>query len=39
MTATADPRAWRADTIDAPDAWYVPLSGRTLAALDRNLAD
>jgi hypothetical protein len=39
MTATADPRAWRPDTIDAPDGWYTPLSSRTLAALDRNLAD
>ena len=37
MTATADPRAWLADTIDAPDAWYAPLSDRTLAALDRDL--
>jgi hypothetical protein len=30
----ADPRAWRADTLDAPDAWYYALSERTLAALD-----
>src|SRR5436309_3046070 len=35
----ADPRAWRADTIDAPDSWYYPLSDRALAALDRSLRD
>src|SRR5438874_836542 len=30
----ADPRAWQADTIDAPESWYYPLSGRALTALD-----
>src|SRR5262245_45484615 len=32
-----DPRAWRADTIDAPEAWYYPLSARCLAALDETI--
>jgi len=27
-------RAWRADTIDAPEAWYCPLSEAALAILD-----
>jgi alpha-ketoglutarate-dependent taurine dioxygenase len=30
----ADPRAWRADTIDDPDSWYYPLPDCTLDALD-----
>jgi alpha-ketoglutarate-dependent taurine dioxygenase len=34
---TADPRAWRAETIDAPDAWYLSLSEPALGALDRVL--
>jgi alpha-ketoglutarate-dependent taurine dioxygenase len=34
-TMTADPRAWRADTLDPPAAWYHPLSEVTLAVLDR----
>jgi hypothetical protein len=29
-----DPRAWRADTIDAPASWYYPLSEHALSALD-----
>jgi Taurine catabolism dioxygenase TauD, TfdA family len=29
-----DSRAWRADTIDPPDAWYYVLSERILSALD-----
>ena len=33
----ADPRAWRADTIDAADMWYCPLSGPALTALDQSL--
>jgi alpha-ketoglutarate-dependent taurine dioxygenase len=33
-TTAADPRAWRAATIDAPASWYLPLSDRSLAALD-----
>src|SRR5439155_22573862 len=32
---TSDPRAWRADTLDAPATWYYPLSERALASLDR----
>jgi hypothetical protein len=32
-----DPRAWRADTIDPPEAWYYPLSARCLAALDKTI--
>jgi hypothetical protein len=38
QTAT-DPRAWRADSVDAPESWYYPLSDRGLAALDRVLHD
>src|SRR4051812_3267210 len=34
-SATSDPRAWRADTLDAPTSWYYPLSDRALAVLDR----
>jgi hypothetical protein len=30
-----DPRAWRAETIDAPDSWYYSLSERSLSALDQ----
>src|SRR5438094_158645 len=37
QTAT-DPRPWRADTIDAPDTWYYPLSERALSALDQIIA-
>jgi alpha-ketoglutarate-dependent taurine dioxygenase len=32
---TSDPRAWRADTLDAPASWYYPLSERALAVMDR----
>jgi alpha-ketoglutarate-dependent taurine dioxygenase len=28
------PRAWRADTIDSPEAWYYPLGDDCLAALE-----
>jgi hypothetical protein len=35
----ADPRSWRADTIDAAEAWYYPLSERALAAMDRVIRD
>jgi hypothetical protein len=38
QTAT-DPRAWRTDTVDAPDSWYYPLSERGLAALDSVIRD
>jgi hypothetical protein len=31
----ADPRAWRADTIDPPNSWYYPLSEHALSALDQ----
>jgi alpha-ketoglutarate-dependent taurine dioxygenase len=31
----ADPRAWRADTLDDPAAWYCPLSEPAVAALER----
>jgi alpha-ketoglutarate-dependent taurine dioxygenase len=31
----ADPRAWRADTVDDPASWYQPLSEPTLSALDK----
>jgi alpha-ketoglutarate-dependent taurine dioxygenase len=34
LTLSADPQAWRADTLDEPARWYHPLSGRSLAALD-----
>jgi hypothetical protein len=34
---STDPRAWRADTIDRPERWYHTLSGRSLAAIDREL--
>ena len=30
----ADPRAWRADTLDPPARWYHPLSAACLDALD-----
>jgi hypothetical protein len=33
--ATENPRAWRAETIDAPDTWYYRLSDRALSSLDR----
>jgi alpha-ketoglutarate-dependent taurine dioxygenase len=40
---TADPRNWRADTIDSTDHWYYPLSPECLnwldQALDRPLND
>jgi alpha-ketoglutarate-dependent taurine dioxygenase len=32
---TADPLAWRADTIDAPARWYVPFPEAALPLLDR----
>ena len=35
----ADPRAWRADTVDAPENWYYPISERGLAVLDRIIRD
>ena len=35
----ADPRAWRADTIDPPDSLYYPLSEPALAALETCLRD
>jgi hypothetical protein len=35
----ADPRAWRADTVDEPDSWYYPLSERSQSALAAALAD
>jgi hypothetical protein len=35
----ADPRAWRADTVDAPKSWYYPISDRGLTALDRVIRD
>jgi alpha-ketoglutarate-dependent taurine dioxygenase len=34
-TATADPRAWRADTIDPPANWYYPLSEPASDALEQ----
>jgi hypothetical protein len=37
--SAADPRAWRADSVDAPESWYYPLSDRSLAALDGVLRD
>src|SRR5262245_60287398 len=34
MPATiTDPRAWSADTVDAPERWYYPLSDRAASAL------
>jgi Taurine catabolism dioxygenase TauD, TfdA family len=33
-TTAADPRAWRADTVDEPASWYLPLSERCLSALE-----
>jgi alpha-ketoglutarate-dependent taurine dioxygenase len=33
-STTLDPRAWRANTIDAPASWYYPLSERGVSALD-----
>jgi alpha-ketoglutarate-dependent taurine dioxygenase len=39
-TATAaDPRAWRADTIDPPETWYCPLSEPSVAALETCLRE
>jgi alpha-ketoglutarate-dependent taurine dioxygenase len=38
-TAAADPRAWRADTIDPPESWYLSLSKVTVATLDRAIRD
>jgi alpha-ketoglutarate-dependent taurine dioxygenase len=35
----ADPRAWQADTLDEPAAWYHPLGQQSLSALDAALAD
>jgi alpha-ketoglutarate-dependent taurine dioxygenase len=32
---TADPRAWRADTVDDPGSWRHTLSGPALVAFDR----
>ena len=32
---TADPKAWRADTVGPVDSWYHPLSGDTLAEIAR----
>src|SRR5438309_364780 len=34
-----DPRAWRADTVDAPETWYYPISDRGLVALERIIRD
>jgi alpha-ketoglutarate-dependent taurine dioxygenase len=34
-----DPRAWRADTVDARAAWYYPLPARCLDALDATIRD
>jgi alpha-ketoglutarate-dependent taurine dioxygenase len=31
---TADPRAWRADTVDEPRSWYLPLPAACRAALE-----
>jgi alpha-ketoglutarate-dependent taurine dioxygenase len=39
LTTTTDPRAWRADTIDAPAFWYYPLSEPALSALDGAVRD
>jgi alpha-ketoglutarate-dependent taurine dioxygenase len=33
VLAANDPRTWRADTLDAPPSWYVPLPGPCLEAL------
>jgi hypothetical protein len=37
--ALADPRAWRADTIDSPSRWYYSLSERALTALEQALQE
>jgi alpha-ketoglutarate-dependent taurine dioxygenase len=34
-----DPRAWRADTLDAPASWYYPLSDAAWAALDETVQE
>jgi len=42
MTSTptaADPRAWRADTIDQPDSWYYSLSDSAVAALQEAIRE
>jgi alpha-ketoglutarate-dependent taurine dioxygenase len=39
FVSPADPRAWRADTLDAADAWRIPLSPSCMAALEPTLAD
>jgi alpha-ketoglutarate-dependent taurine dioxygenase len=40
LTQTAaDRRAWHAVNLDAPAAWYYPLTARTLAALDQAVRD
>jgi alpha-ketoglutarate-dependent taurine dioxygenase len=31
---TTDPRAWRADTVDGPRSWYLPLPARCRSALE-----
>jgi alpha-ketoglutarate-dependent taurine dioxygenase len=36
-STVADPRAWRADTIDSPDRWYHQLSEEALSALDQDI--
>ena len=36
--ALPNPRAWRADTLDAPAAWSSPLPAEAWAALDEALA-
>jgi alpha-ketoglutarate-dependent taurine dioxygenase len=38
-THTAAEPAWRADTIDAPQHWYVPVAGACLVALERFARD
>jgi alpha-ketoglutarate-dependent taurine dioxygenase len=35
----SDPRAWRADSLDDPAAWRMPLSGPCLSALKRAVED
>jgi alpha-ketoglutarate-dependent taurine dioxygenase len=38
-STAADPRAWRANSIDEPSTWYYPLPSRCLAALDQTIRD
>ncbi len=39
QTTAADPRSWRADTVDPPSTWYRTLSDRLRHGLEETVAD